>query len=111
MKTIANTLALLALIALIPTAVAADKEVTLTGEGKCGKCALKETKDCQNVLQVEKDGKKTTYYLEQNDVSKKFHPELCTETKKIQVTGTVKEVNGKQQLTAKKIELAKPAGS
>ena len=108
MKTIVNALCALALTASLSTAFAADKEITLTGEGKCGKCALKETKDCQNVVQVEKAGKKITYYLEQNDVAKKFHPEICTATKKVKVTGTVKEVDGKQRLTAKKIELVKP---
>jgi hypothetical protein len=111
MKLILNALCALALTASLSTAFAADKEVTLTGDGKCGKCALKETKECQNVVQVEKDGKKVTYYLEPNDVSKKFHSEICTETKKVKVTGTVKEVDGKQRLTAKKIELVKPAQS
>ena len=44
-----------------------DKEITITGDAKCGKCALKETDKCQNVIEVEKDGKKTTYYLSKND--------------------------------------------
>jgi len=48
-----------------------------------------------------------TYYLVRNDVSTKFHENVCKETKKITVTGTVKEVDGKQQLTPSKIELAK----
>ena len=34
-----------------------DKEVTITGTMVCGKCTLHETKSCQNVVQVEKDGK------------------------------------------------------
>ena len=29
----------------------------------CAKCALKETKTCQNAVIVTKDGKKETYYL------------------------------------------------
>ena len=64
------------------------KERTITGDAKCGKCALKETDKCQNVIQVEKDGKKTTYYLVQNDVSKKFHDNVCQDTKKATATGT-----------------------
>ena len=84
-----------------------DKEITITGEGKCGKCALKETEKCQNVVVVEKEGKKTTYYLVHDDVSKAFHKNVCTETKKVTVTGTNKKVDGKNQFTAKKIELAK----
>ena len=43
----------------------------------CGKCTLHETKDCQNVVQVEKDGKTVNYYLKQNDVSKAAHEPIC----------------------------------
>src|SRR5947208_17017815 len=86
--------------------VAADETVTITGEGKCAKCTLKETKECQNVIQSEKDGKKVTYYLVDNDVSKKFHGKLCSETKKLKATGTVKDEYGKMQLTDSKIEPA-----
>jgi len=85
---------------------AADETVTITGEGKCAKCTLKEAKECQNVIQSEKDGKKVTYYLVDNDVSKKFHGKLCSETKKLKATGTVKDEYGKMRLTASKIEPA-----
>ena len=47
-----------------------DTKVTITGDGMCGKCALKETKSCQNVVIEDKDGKKTTYYLKHEGVSK-----------------------------------------
>jgi hypothetical protein len=43
----------------------------------------------------------------ENDVSKKFHENICEEAKKVTATGTVKVVDGKQQFTATKIELAK----
>ena len=86
---------------------ASDKEMTITGEGKCGKCAMHETAKCQNVIQVEKDGKTTTYYLTQNDVSKNFHGDLCKESHKVVATGTCKQVDGKNEFTATKIELAK----
>lgn len=97
------------MLALAIPAVAEDKdkEITITGDAKCGKCALKETEKCQNVIQVEKDGKKTTYYLVENDVSKKFHENVCKETKKATATGTSKKVEGKLQFTATKVELAK----
>ena len=84
-----------------------DKEVTVTGDGKCGKCALHETAKCQNVIQTMEDGKSVTYYLTQNDVSKKFHDNLCKETQKVTATGTVKEVDGKKEMTVSKLELAK----
>ncbi len=99
---------LLMLAVVTPTfAEEGGKPVTLKGEGKCGKCGLKETDKCQNVIQVEKNGKKTTYYLVQNDVSKKFHENLCKESKKISVVGTCKKVGDKLEVTATKIELAK----
>ncbi len=86
--------------------LAANESITITGEGKCAKCALKETKECQNVIQTEKDGKTVNYYLVANDVSKEFHGKLCKETKKVTATGTVKEVDGKLELTPTKIVLA-----
>jgi hypothetical protein len=93
-------------IVLTPKASAADAK-TLTGEGKCGKCALKETKECQNTVTVKEGDKSVTYYLVQNDVSKEFHDNICKGAKKVKATGTVKEVDGKMQLTATKIELVK----
>jgi hypothetical protein len=99
----------LLILALATPAFAAEKakEITIKGEAKCAKCALKEADKCQNVVQVEKSGKKTTYYLVQNEVSKAFHKNVCSETKKVTAIGTDKEVDGKHQFTATKIELAK----
>src|SRR6266852_3152749 len=96
------------LLAMATASFAADKdkEVTITGEGKCGKCALHETAKCQNVIQTTEDGKTVTYYLTQNSVSKNFHDNLCKESKKVTATGTVKEVDGKKELTVTKLELA-----
>jgi len=93
--------------ALAAPVFAADKEVTVTGEGKCAKCALKETDKCQNVIQTTEGGKTVTYYLAQNAVSKDFHENLCKESRKVTATGTVKEEKGKKVLTVSKIELAK----
>ena len=67
----------------------------------CGKCALKETKSCQNAVIVTKDGKKTTYYLVHEGVSKKSHGSMgfCRPTKddpiKVKVTGTVEKKDDK----------------
>lgn len=88
------------------TRAAEPKPVTLSGEGKCAKCALKETKTCQNAITVEEGDKKITYLLEDNDLSKKFHSNLCSDTKKIKVVGVVKEKEGKKYITAEKLELA-----
>ena len=45
--------AVVAALALGATTLRAeDKAVTLTGEGKCAKCALKVADKCQNVVEV-----------------------------------------------------------
>jgi hypothetical protein len=89
-------------------AVASDKEVTITGNAVCSKCFLHETKDCQTVVQVEKDGKTVNYYLAQNDVSKAFHKNICGNAgEKVTATGTVAEKDGKEILTVSKIEPVK----
>jgi hypothetical protein len=87
-----------------------DKKVEIKGDGMCAKCALKETKTCQNAVIEEKDGKKTTYYLKHEGVSKENHQKLgfCMATKdnpvKVKVTGTCEEEDGKKVVTAEKIE-------
>jgi RecG-like helicase len=106
-KAIVAALAIAGLTMALTLKARAEDEKTITGEGKCAKCALKETKSCQNVIQVKEGDKTVTYYLVHNDVSKKFHDNICQETKKVTATGTVKEVDGKMQLTPTKIELAK----
>lgn len=106
MKKLSLLTAVAALLLAIP-AFAADKEVTVTGEGKCAKCSLKEASKCQNVIQAQENGKTVTYYLAQNDTSKDFHENLCKESHKVTATGTVKEEDGKKVLTVSKIEMAK----
>jgi len=93
--------------AAVTTTLASQGEVTITGEGKCAKCALHETDKCQTVIQTDEDGKTVTYYLAPNQVSKDFHENVCKESHKVTATGTVSEENGKKVLTASKIELAK----
>ena len=78
-----------------------------TGEGKCAKCALKETDKCQNVVVVNEDGKDVTYYLADNKVAKDYHKNVCTKTTKTTVTGDLEEKDGKKVITASKIEKAK----
>jgi len=105
-NTLFTSLAAVVLLSFATATVATAEEVTIKGEGKCGKCALKETEKCQNVIQAQEDGKTVTYYLAKNKVSNDFHENLCKETKKVTATGTVKEVDGKKELTVTKIELA-----
>jgi hypothetical protein len=105
MKRISSLIALVGL--LVVPAFAADKEVTITGEATCAKCALHETKECQTVIQSQEDGKTVTYYLTQNDMSKDFHDNVCKKPEKVTATGTVKEEGGKKTLTISKIEAVK----
>lgn len=96
----------LLLMSVATPSFAKDKETTITGEAKCAKCALKESSKCQTVIQAEnKKGKMVTYYLANNDVAKGFHKTICSEPRKVTATGTVKKVNGKEELTASKIEV------
>jgi hypothetical protein len=94
-----------------PRLVAADntnKEITITGSMVCGKCMLHLTKECQNVVQVQKDGKTINYFLTQNDVSKSAHDPVCDgSSEKVTVTGTVKQVDGKETMKPTKIEVKK----
>jgi hypothetical protein len=86
----------------------ASKERTITGEAKCAKCMLKETEKCQTVIQTDnKKGKTISYYVAENEVSKAFHHNVCTEAQKVTATGTIKKVDGKNEFTASKIELIK----
>jgi hypothetical protein len=98
----------LALLALATPSFAADqgKEVTITGTGKCAKCSLKEADKCQNVIEAKEHGKTVKYYVTQNDTSKEFHDNICKAPKKVTATGTVKEVDGKKELTVSSIKLA-----
>ena len=93
------------LFSLAAPAFADDKEVTVTGEGKCAACLLKEGDKHQTVIETKEEGKTVKYYVADNEVAKKFN--VCHEAKKLTVTGTVQEVDGKKVLTASKIEPAK----
>ena len=98
---------MLAMALICSGVVYAADAVTITGEGKCAKCALKETDKCQNAIEVEENGKKTTYYLAANKVSKAYHKTVCQTTVKTKATGEVEEKDGKKVLTATKVEEVK----
>ena len=101
-KILLSSLAGVALLALATPALAEEK--TITGEGKCAKCALHETEKCQNVIQTKEGDKTVTYYLADNEVSKAFHKDnLCKGSKEVTATGEVSEKDGKKILTASKI--------
>lgn len=110
MKTLLVAFASLALVAglssMTMAAKEAPKEVTLTGSFTCGKCELSESKKCHNVLIVEADGKKTTYWLTQNKVSKSNHKHACQAVVEgVTVVGKVHEEDGKMVITASSITI------
>lgn len=97
---------LLAMTVICSGVVFAADTKTITGDGKCAKCALKETDSCQNVIEVEEGGKTVKYYLAHEGASKKYHGTICSKTVKTTATGDVKEENGKKIMTATKVEKA-----
>jgi len=94
---------------LTTVALADDaKPTTITGSMVCGKCTLHETASCQNVIQVQQDGKTVNYSLAKNDVSDALHDEVCHgDSLKVTATGTVTEKDGKEMLTATKLDAVK----
>ncbi len=102
--TIVVCLALLA--ATIMPAVAADKEVTLSGKLTCAKCDLKKDTKCATVLVTKEGGQDAVYYLE-DKTGKAKHTEFCQTAKEGTVTGKVSEKDGKKTITASKVELKK----
>ena len=98
---------LMAVTVVCSGVVLAAEAITVTGEGKCAKCALKETDKCQNVIEVEEGGKTVKYYLAPNKVAKAYHKTVCSATVKTTATGEVKEEEGKKVLTATEVKEAK----
>jgi hypothetical protein len=98
-------------LSAVAFAATAAEDKTITGDAMCGKCAMKETSSCQNVVIVTEGDKKTNYYLE-GAVSKKAHQALgiCTAKKdapiKVKVTGTLEEKDGKKVIDVKSIDKA-----
>jgi hypothetical protein len=94
-----------ALAAGLALSAAAADEVTLDGTIVCAKCTLKkpDAKECQNVLLVpDKDGQDAEYYLAKSEAGDAVG-EICMERKKVTVTGTVAEKEGRKWITASKV--------
>ena len=109
MRTALSMLLGVAIVFALTLTVKAEeaKEVKLTGKLVCGKCALKETDDCSNVVQV-KDGDKTVnYYIKDEGKKEDYHKKICTAGKagkEVKVTGTCTTKDGKKWLTDVKVE-------
>ena len=94
-----------------PWGLSADdkKEVKVTGTLVCGKCQLKESAKCSNVLQVKEGGKVVNYYLADKGNGEPYHEGVCggDKVENVTVTGAVAEKDGKKTLAPAKVELPK----
>jgi hypothetical protein len=103
---LAGFVALMFLATAVSSFAEDSDTVTITGMGKCAKCALHQSDKCQNVVEVEKDGKTETYWLTGKKSKDFHHDNLCQESKKVTVTGTVTEKDGKKEMKVSEIKLA-----
>jgi hypothetical protein len=85
------------------------KEVKLTGTLVCGKCMLKETPKCSNVLQVKEGDKTVNYFLDDKGNKEDYHEGVCggEKTEHVTVTGIVTEKDGKKWVKPTKVETKK----
>ena len=94
-------------LALAGLARAADETKTINGEAKCAMADLKLQDKCQTVIQVKEGDKTVNYYVAANEVANAFHGQICNAPKPVTATGTIKTVDGRQELTVTKIEVKK----
>ncbi len=85
------------------------KEVKLTGTLMCGKCSLKITSKCSNVLQVKEGTKTVNYIIDDKGNREEYHEGVCGDGKiaGVTVTGIVSEKDGKKYVKATKVNLPK----
>src|SRR5439155_8433999 len=85
------------------------KEVKLTGTLVCGKCSLKETPKCSNVLQVKEGDKTVNYFLDDQGAKEAYHEGVCggDKVEGVTVIGTVSEKDGKKYVKPTKVETKK----
>jgi len=84
-----------------------DKEKTLKGVMLCGKCTLKETKECANVLQVKEGDKLVNYFLDDKGRGEPYHKAICPPDSKKDATvvGIVGEKDGKKTIKPSKVDV------
>lgn len=85
------------------------KETKLTGTLMCGKCSLKMTPKCSNVLQVKEGDKTVSYILDDKGNGEDYHEGVCGDGKieGVTVTGNVTEKDGKRYVKPSKVDLPK----
>jgi hypothetical protein len=84
-----------------------DKKV-IEGTMVCGKCKLKETEKCSNVVQVKEGDKTVNYYLKDDGGNAPYHKDCCKADVKVKVSGgKVTEKDGKKTIEDGKVEVVK----
>jgi len=85
------------------------KEVKLVGSLVCGKCQLKDSTKCNNVLQVKEGDKLVNYVLADAGAKEPYHEGVCggDKVEGVTVTGVVTEKDGKKTIKPSKVELKK----
>jgi hypothetical protein len=106
----------LAKAADVPTAaprVGKEKEITLTGDAICAKCALKQAQSCQLALQVDAGGYSIVYFLQPDEVRKRLEKQIeeqrinwCATPTKVVATGVVRQIDGRPVLVSSRLEQA-----
>ena len=87
------------------------EEVTIKGSSECAKCTLKKADSCNNAIKVKDGDKEVIYFMVKNKVHKANHKKFfCKGGHNVTVTGTVKVVDGKNMITAIKVEETKFLG-
>jgi hypothetical protein len=86
----------------------ADEKKAIEGTMVCGKCKLKETDACSNVVQVKEGEKTVNYYLKDDGAKAPYHKDCCKADVKVKVTGgKVTEKDGKKTIEDGKVEVVK----
>jgi len=104
MKTCLTAIAAAMFVLAFTTFLRAEnaKQVTLEGRLQCAHCALHEGDKCRDVLMVKEGDKDVRYDVVLTGDAKGQH--VCQGAKNVKITGTVARKDGKNILTATKIE-------
>jgi hypothetical protein len=107
MKTILMV-AILSATGLFPSQHASGALVfsqVIQGEALCARCQMKEAGKCQIVIRTVESSSNLLYYATSNRVADNFQPKSCQGAVKVWAKGTVRERDGKNQITLKTIDL------
>jgi hypothetical protein len=85
-----------------------QKDVVLKGLVTCARCDLAIEIKCATVLVVKDTGKKDVVYFFDPASSKRYHKEICTESKKATVEGTVRTDGKRKVISVSKLAYETP---